>query len=220
MKKQGPERENMTLQELLGEELFSQIDAKIQEHNNGIKDKLQHIRFVDLSEGGYISKEKYQTEKTRADGLDGQLKTANTEIQSYKDMDIEGIKKKAGEWETKYAADTQTLQEKLDQQAYDFEAERYLGKYKFRSELARKAALAEFRDKKFQMQNGAFLGADDFMNQMKESDPEAFTPDEGQQQTRYQAFVRGTAAGYKPQQVGDEKAILDQKYANNPYYKK
>lgn len=211
----------MTLQELLGEELFSQVDAKIQEHNKGISDKLKQARFVDLSEGGYVSKEKYMTEKTRADGLDDQLKTANVEIQSYKEMDIDGIKKKATEWEAKYNDDTKALQEKMDQQTYDFEAERYLGKYKFRSELARKAALSEFREKKFQLQDGTFLGADDFMKQMRESDPDAFAEDEAQtEQPKFQAYVRSTSNGYKPQQVTDEKAILDQKYANNPYYKK
>ena len=35
------------------------------------------------------------------DGLKTQLADATTEIQSYKDMDIDGIKTKAAEWETK-----------------------------------------------------------------------------------------------------------------------
>ena len=153
----------MTLQELLGEDLYAQVETKIEEHNSNIKDKVKHVRFVDLSEGGYISKEKYMSEKTRADGLDEQLKTANTEIQSYKEMDIDGIKTKAAEWETKYATDTQALQEKLNQQAYDYETERYLTGYKFSSELAKKAAIQEFKEKKFQLQDGKFLGADDFM---------------------------------------------------------
>ena len=32
-------------------------------------------------------------------------------------------------------------------------------------------------------------------------------------------YVRGTNGTYKPNQVSDEKAYLDQKYKNNPYYK-
>lgn len=213
----------MTLQELLGEELFAQVDAKIQEHNSGIDDKLKQARFVDLAEGGYISKEKYLALKTKSDGLEEQLKNASTEIQSYKDMDVEGIKKKAQEWEEKYKTDTETLQKQIEEQGYDFEAERYIGKYKFSSELARKAALGEFREKKFQFQDGAFLGADDFMKQMKEANPAAFVEENSQEQPaaggKFQTFVRGTSGSFKPQQVTDEKAILDQKYANNPYYK-
>lgn len=210
----------MTLQDILGEELFSQVDAKIQEHNSGIEDKLKHVRFVDLSEGGYISKEKFQALKTQADGLDKQLKEASTEIQSYKEMDIEGIKKKTQEWENRYKADTEALQKQIEQQGYDFETERYIGNYKFSSDLARKAALSELREKKFQLQDGTFLGADDFMKQMKESNPAAFVDEKQNEQIKYQAFVRGTSGGYKPPQVTDEKAILDQKYSNNPYYKK
>lgn len=212
----------MTLQELLGEELYAQVDAKIQEHNEGIEDKLRYVRFVDLSEGGYVSKEKYTTLKTQADGLDRQLKDANSEIKSYKDMDIDGIKKKAEEWEEKYKTDTKLLQKQMEQQTYDFEAERYLSGYKFSSELAKKAAVSEFKEKKFQLQDGKFLGADDFMAQMKESNPSAFMDDESEPPQKSgvaQVFKKPVTGGYKPQTVADEKAFLDQKYANNPYYK-
>lgn len=208
----------MTLQELLGEDLYAQVDAKIQEHNNGIKDKVKHVRFADLSEGGYVSKEKYLSEKTRADGLEEQLTNANTEIQSYKDMDIDGIKTKAAEWETKYTTDTQALKEKLEQQTYDFEAERYLAGYKFSSDLAKKAAIQEFKEKKFKLQEGKFLGADDFMKEMKEANPTAFVEEKAQEQAP-PVFTRSFSNGYRPAQVADEKAYMDQKYANNPYYK-
>jgi len=45
----------MELKELLGEELFAQVDAKVQEHNSGIQDKKKHVRYADLSEGNYVS---------------------------------------------------------------------------------------------------------------------------------------------------------------------
>lgn len=209
------------LKGILGEELYGQVEAKINEHNASEGNKDKQVKLANINGGDYVSKDKYLTLKTQADGLNEQLKTASTEIQSYKDMDIEGIKKKASEWEAKYTADTQALQAKMDQQTYDFEAERYLGKYKFSSELARKAAISEFREKKFPLQEGSFLGADDFMKQLKESNPAAFADDESSGGTgRAQVIIRPTSGGYKPTQVGDEKAILDQKYSNNPYYKK
>lgn len=208
------------LKSILGDELYSQVEAKVNEHNAAEGNKDKQVKLVNINSGDYVSKEKYVALKTQADGLDKQLKEASVEIQSYKGMDIDGIKKKAEEWEAKYNSDTQELQKKLEQQNYDFEAERYLGKYKFSSELAKKAAFADFREKKFQLQDGVFLGADDYMKQLKESNPTAFVDEEAGQQQKYQAFVRGTSSGFKPQQVTDEKAILDQKYANNPYYKK
>lgn len=106
----------MELRELLGEELFGQVDAKIQEHNAGIEDKLKHVRYADLSEGNYVSREKYQTLETKSNGLQTQLNDANTTIKSYKDMDIDGIKESAKNWEAKYNTDTQNLQKQLADQ--------------------------------------------------------------------------------------------------------
>ncbi|HIX28809.1 MAG TPA: hypothetical protein H9858_03845 [Candidatus Blautia stercoravium] len=73
----------MELKELLGDELFSQIDAKTQEHNRGIEDKLRQVRFVDLSDGGYVRKERYQELNTKIGVLETQLKDANTTIKPY-----------------------------------------------------------------------------------------------------------------------------------------
>ena len=115
----------MQLRDVLGEELFGQVDAKIQEHNNGIEDKLQHVRFVDLSEGGYISKEKYQSLETKANGLETQLGEANNTIKSYKDMDIDGIKQSADDWEKKYNEDTKALNDQIESDRKMFAAERF-----------------------------------------------------------------------------------------------
>lgn len=51
----------MELKELLGEELYKQVQAKIDEKNSTETDKLKHVRYTDLSEDKYISKEKQRT---------------------------------------------------------------------------------------------------------------------------------------------------------------
>ena len=56
---QPQERKTMKLEELLGPELFKQVQEKIDAANAGKEDKLTHIRYADLSEGGYVSKGKY-----------------------------------------------------------------------------------------------------------------------------------------------------------------
>ena len=40
----------MQLEELLGAELFAQVQTKINEHNEMEPDRQKHVRFVDLSE--------------------------------------------------------------------------------------------------------------------------------------------------------------------------
>ena len=63
----------MTLQELLGEELFRQVQAKLDEVNANESDKLKHVRFADLSEGNYVSKQKYDAEVTASQGKDSEI---------------------------------------------------------------------------------------------------------------------------------------------------
>lgn len=139
----------MQLRDVLGEELFGQVDAKIQEHNNGIEDKLQHVRFVDLSEGGYISKEKYQSLETKANGL-----------------------------EKKYNEDTKALNDQIESDRKMFAAERFLDTQKIKSPLSRKTILHEFLDQKMEFKDGAFVGADEYMKGVKEKYPDEFEQEE------------------------------------------
>lgn len=123
----------MTLQELLGEELFKQVQAKLDEVNSKEADKLKHVRYVDLSEGGYVSKEKYDSKVTELSGVKKQVEDANKEIQSYKDMDIDGIKKSAEDWKAKYESDTKALNDKMKEQEYSHVADMFMSQYKFSS---------------------------------------------------------------------------------------
>lgn len=52
----------MKLEELLGEELYAKVREKIDAKNANEPDKLKHVRYADLSEGGYLSKEKHTSE--------------------------------------------------------------------------------------------------------------------------------------------------------------
>lgn len=72
----------MTLEELLGTNLYSQVKAKIDEVNNKESDKLKHIRYADLSEGNYVGKGKY----------DAEIEKLNTLI-SNKDIEISNANK-------------------------------------------------------------------------------------------------------------------------------
>ena len=84
------------------------------------------IQVVDVKAGGYVSKEKLDAKITELDGVRQQLTDANAEIKSYKEMDIDGIKKSAKDWEDKYNHDTQELNDKLAKQERDHQMDRYL----------------------------------------------------------------------------------------------
>ena len=80
----------MTLQELLGEELYKQVQAKLDEVNGKEPDKLKHIRYADLSEGNYVGKGKYDADIEKLNNLisgkDAELTTANTTIAELKKL--------------------------------------------------------------------------------------------------------------------------------------
>ncbi len=92
----------MKLDEVLSKELYAQVKAAIDAVNAKEPDKLKHVRFTDLSEGGYISKEKYGTLETENGSIATQLQTANGLIEELKKgtKADEGLQGKIGEYET------------------------------------------------------------------------------------------------------------------------
>ncbi|MBD5504601.1 MAG: hypothetical protein HDR09_12965 [Lachnospiraceae bacterium] len=158
----------MTLKEVCGEELYAQVEEKLNEINAKITDKVKHVRFTDLSEGNYVSKEKFDTKVTELKGVQQQLTDANNEIQSYKDMDIEGVKKSAQEWEEKYNTDTQALKDQIAQQERSHQTDRYLDTVGIKpGAMYREFVKKAFEAKEFKMDGDKFLGADDFIASLK-----------------------------------------------------
>lgn len=74
----------MKLQDLLGEELYKQVEEKLNAANAGETDKLKHIRYVDLSEGEYVSKTKHALLEEEKKNLETQIGTLNTTINTLK----------------------------------------------------------------------------------------------------------------------------------------
>mgnify|MGYP001071640076 FL=1 len=109
--------ETMELKDVLGEELYKQVQAKIDEQNSKEEDKLKHVRFADLSEGNYISKEKYDSETERLNGLitgkDTEIGNANKLIEELKKASKgdEGMQQKISTYETENARLQQELEE-------------------------------------------------------------------------------------------------------------
>jgi hypothetical protein len=68
----------MTLKEICGDELYGQVEAKINEHNKNEADQAKKVKFVDLGEGGYVSKDKHTTTETTLATVRGELETLKT----------------------------------------------------------------------------------------------------------------------------------------------
>lgn len=120
------------------------------------------------------------TEKQKVTDLTGQL--------SQRDQDLADLQSKAGNSEelnnqlaalkSKYEEDTKGLQAKLDSQAQDYAIEKLFEGVKFTSTLAKNAAMAEFKKKELKFSEGKFLGGNEYLEELKKTDPTAFVVDE------------------------------------------
>ena len=122
--------------------------------------------------------EKYKAEN---EGLKTQLSEANTQIQSFKEMDIDGIKASAEEWKTKYETDTKALNEKIAAKDYDYAIKDFMSNYKFIDDDVKETVINKFKAKEFKLEEGKFLGGEDFMKDYKENHKSLFVPDEPQE---------------------------------------
>jgi hypothetical protein len=76
----------MKLEELLKDapDVLKAVTDAIAKVNEGETDKLKHVRFADLSEGGYVSKDKYTNLETDLSGKTSELEKANNLIEELK----------------------------------------------------------------------------------------------------------------------------------------
>lgn len=99
---------NMKLEELLKDapDILKAVTDAIAKVNEGEPDKLKHIRFADLSEGGYVSKDKYTSLQTELSGKDAELGKANDLIEELKKSTgkDEETQQKIADYETEIAA--------------------------------------------------------------------------------------------------------------------
>lgn len=72
------------LKELLGAELFAQIESKINEHNGNEANKDKQIKIANLGTGEYVGKGKYEALEALLKGKETELTTANGLIEQLK----------------------------------------------------------------------------------------------------------------------------------------
>lgn len=113
------------------------------------------------------------------DNLKTQVDDANKEIQSYKDMDIESIKKSASDWETKYNELVENQKAEQEKSIRDERTNAFFNEVKFASESAKAGVMAKFNEKdfKYDEESKTFLGANDWLKDLKEKDSGAFLSD-------------------------------------------
>ena len=113
------------------------------------------------------------------DNLKTQVEDANKKIQSYKDMDIDSIKKSADDWKTKYEEMEANQKAEKEKSIRNERTNAFFNDVKFASESAKAGVIAEFNKKDFKYDEDSkkFLGASEWLNELKDKDSGAFLSD-------------------------------------------
>lgn len=125
--------------------------------------------------------------KLKAESLETQVNDANTEIQKFKDMDIDGIKKAADEWKEKAEKAQADANKQISEMKFDYALSAALTGAKAKNAKAVKALL-DMDGLKFN--DGKIVGLDEQLAQIKTDNDYLFESDEPAPE-----FVKGTNGG-------------------------
>ncbi len=168
------------LKAILGDELFKQLEAKINEHNGNEANKENQVKIGNLGGGEYVSKGKHDSEleklNTLLSGKDTELETANNLIAELK-KSTKGNEDLQGKI-TGYESQVTQLQQQLQEERI-----KYALKFALQSEKAVDVDYMTFKIKEKLAEQGKTLeidendqikGWDDLLSGMKTQFPAQF----------------------------------------------
>lgn len=173
----------MTLKDLFdkaenGTLTFEQAQALLNENK---------AKFVDLSEGQYVDKQKYTDDlaarDTRITSLDATVKQREADVANLREQlttagtDAEKLTTLGNQFEAlqkQYEKDTKAYQKQLKEQELKFAVTEFANKQQFSSNAAKRDFVAAMTAKNLQMDNGVLLGATEFMTAYAQENADAF----------------------------------------------
>lgn len=175
----------MDFKTIFGEALASQIQTKLDEYNQSAEKK---VKLADLSEGGYVSKEKHQDKlnalqsqiddyKAQVSARDADLKSLQDQLSKADPSKLEEVSASLSALQSRYDEDAKAWQAKLDAQSYEFLIREKASELSFTSNAAKKAFVADAVAKGFKVDGSTLLGYNDWLAAYKASDPGSFAPD-------------------------------------------
>ena len=175
-------------------------------------------KFVDLSEGNYVSKRKYEddlaSKDTQINKLNDTLSTRDKDLAGLKEQltnagtDAQKLTQLTGEFDTlknKYDADTKSFKAQLKKQAYEFAVKDFASGKRFTSNAAKRDFIQSMIAKDLKFEDNKIIGADDFVEMYSAENADAFVvesnpnPQPQEQQPKPQ-FVSPTP-GSEPSQA-------------------
>ena len=146
-----------------------------------------NAKFVDLTEGNYVAKQKYTDDladrDTRITTLNETIQTRDTDLENLRTQleeagndteKLNSLNTKFSELQKQYDKDTKAYQKQLKDQAYKFAVTDFANQQKFTSQAAKRDFINSMMAKNLQVENDVIIGATDFMNAYSEANADAF----------------------------------------------
>ncbi len=164
-----------------------------------------NAKFVDLNEGGYVSKHKYDSDlaskATEIETLNGTIKTRDTDLSNLKNQlkeagvdssKLEELNNNLTSLQTKYNDDMKAYKKQIAQQAYEFAVKEFASTKQFSSQAAKRDFVQSMIAKELKMENDKILGADDFVATYLQDNADAFVAEEPKDTKPQPTFVSPT----------------------------
>ena len=144
-------------------------------------------KFVDLSEGKYVDKQKYDDDlsarDTRIKTLDDTIKARDTDLGNLRTQlenagtDADKLSKLTTDFtdlQNKYDKDTKAYEKQLKDQAYKYAVKEFTDKLNFTSQAAKRDFVKSMMEKNFTIENDIIVGASDFVTAYTKDNADAF----------------------------------------------
>ena len=185
---------------------FEQFEAAVKE---------QKMNIVNLADGGYVSKSKYDDTvnglKGQVTELQGQITSRDGDLTSLREQltaaqadagKLGAVQQSLADLQTKYNTDKTDYENKLTRQAYEYMVRERANSLQFSSASAKKAFLQEAIGKDFKVDGESLLGYEDFVTKYKADDPGAFAAEKERPRLRAPGTGVRKAQSFVPVQRG------------------
>lgn len=149
--------------------------------------KNANAKFVDLSEGAYVDKQRYNDDlsarDTRITDLTSTIATRDDDLSKLRtQLEAAGndtaklgqLTTQFEELQSKYTQETADYEQKLKDQAYKFAVNEFANTQEFSSQAAKRDFISSLMAKQLQMENDVLLGANDFVAAYSKENADAF----------------------------------------------
>ena len=140
----------------------------------------EQITYVMAENGKDIKKLQKQSDDltVASDAWKEKAEAAEATLKKFEGIDPEKVQGEIADWKKKAEDVEKDYAAKLEARDFDDALKAEMESMKFSSNAARKAIEAEIKAGGLKLKNGKILGLNDLINQLKESDADAFVPEE------------------------------------------